>query len=188
MRLEQFAALVVAENTRQNLISPSTINDIWTRHIEDSLQLIHLGERGGLWIDIGSGAGFPGLVVAIATERPTMLIEPRRLRAAFLRDAASRLGCTDVEVRESSVQSVRAGSPAVISARAVAPLAALFERAVHLAAPETRWILPKGRNASTELAEAEKSWHGEFRIEPSMTDPDAGIVIATNVWRRAGRR
>jgi 16S rRNA (guanine527-N7)-methyltransferase len=91
------ADIVLNETRQQNLIAPSTIDSIWSRHIVDSAQLIGFadGESRGRWIDIGSGAGFPGLVVAALTEREVWLVEPRKRRAAFLAETAIRLGIAD---------------------------------------------------------------------------------------------
>src|SRR3546814_7900201 len=97
--LERFAAMLVAENGRQNLIAASTIPTLWVRHIADSAQLLALDRDGdGLWLDLGSGPGLPGLVVAILSERPLMLVESRKRRCEFLRAVAEDLGLHHVEV------------------------------------------------------------------------------------------
>lgn len=182
-----FIDMVVAENARQNLISKSSIAEIWTRHIVDSAQLLmfdHVTEKGGLWVDVGTGAGFPGMLVALLGNRPVMLVEPRKRRAAFLQEAAKTLGLADlvtVCARRVEQLDVRAD---VISARAVATISALFEAAHAIAVPQTVWILPKGANAREEVAVARRTWHGTFHVEPSMTQPGSLIVIATDVTRR----
>jgi 16S rRNA (guanine527-N7)-methyltransferase len=187
MAMEQLAALVIAETAQQNLIAPSTVGHIWNRHIVDSAQLLSLcagAEQSGLWIDIGSGAGFPGLVVAALSRRPVMLVEPRKRRASFLACAVEEMGLGHtVTVRCDRIENV-AESSAVISARAVATLAALFEAAEDCSQTSTRWILPKGRNAREEVASARKAWHGKFHVEHSITDPDSLIVLASGVARR----
>ena len=186
-RLEHLKALILDENQRQNLISASTIPAIEERHIADSLQLLTFLADGPL-LDIGSGGGFPGLVLACAGERVVHLVEPRTRRADFLRSAAEALGIADrVEVHASKVERVTLDPVASITARAVANLSLLFEMAGHLADKKTIWVLPKGLSASSELEEARRTWQGEFRLVPSTTDDRAAIVIAEGVRRRSSR-
>jgi len=182
-RLQRFEALVVEESQRQNLISASTLAQFQTRHIADGVQLISLAPKRGLWCDIGSGAGFPGLVIAIVADVPITLVEPRRLRADFLRRAVADLRLKNVAVVEAKAERV-AGKFDVITARAVADLGRLFAMCAHLAHRETRWILPKGRGAKKELDEALQSWQGDFQLVPSLTSDDAMIVVAERVRRR----
>ena len=186
-RLEALCGLVRQENERQSLVARSTLDDFWRRHILDSAQLLSIGASVGTWVDVGSGAGFPGLVVALLRADPVVLIEPRRLRAEFLRRAADALGCTNVSVQQSRVEAVRAPEPAaVISARAVASLESLFAAAEHLAVATTTWVLPRGRHAQSELAAARERWHGRFNVVASCTEVGAEIVVATNVRAREG--
>ena len=184
-RMEKLAGLVSDEAGRQNLIAPSTLASIWSRHIVDSAQLIGFAaDTPGEWLDIGTGAGFPGLVVAALTDRKTTLVEPRRRRAAFLEEAAKQLGIADqVTVIAAKVEGVIM-SAAVISARAVSPLALLFGSALQSSRRKTLWILPKGQGAREEIASAEQTWHGVFHVEHSVTDPDSLIVLAKGVSRR----
>lgn len=182
-RLDRLAAIVAAESERQNLIARSTLDAMWSRHIVDSLQLVALGPEG-LWIDVGTGAGFPGLVVAaVEVGRPMILVEPRRLRADYLRHAAATLRLPNVTVVTAKVEAVR-DRARVISARAVSRIDALFASAAQCANNETVWLLPKGRNADEEVAEARRTWHGVFHVEHSITSPDSAIVIARGVRRR----
>ncbi|QDZ08846.1 16S rRNA (guanine(527)-N(7))-methyltransferase RsmG [Sphingomonas panacisoli] len=182
-RLDSLAAIVAEEAERQNLIARSTLASIWTRHIVDSLQLVALGPDG-IWLDVGAGAGFPGLAVAaVEPERAMILVEPRRLRADYLRDAANQLGLTNVTVIAAKVEAV-SDKADVISARAVARIGALLASAAQCAKKETVWLLPKGRNADDEVAEARRTWHGVFHVEHSITSPDSAIVIARGVRRR----
>lgn len=183
--LAAFVANVVDESARQNLISAATLPDVWSRHIVDSAQLVPLvGESAEPWIDIGSGAGFPGMVVAILTDRPVTLIEPRRKRAEFLERAAQDLSLAErVTVAACRVESFN-GAAAIISARAVAALGDLFAAAIHLSTKKTRWVLPKGKSAREEVAVAARTWHGVFHVEQSLTDPDSLIILAEKVTRR----
>ena len=123
-RLERFAAMVAEENTRQNLIAPSTLATVWSRHMVDSLQLVDLAPADGAWLDIGTGGGFPGLVVACVRDTAVHLVEPRRKRATFLEHAADTLGLPHVRVHAAKVESVDARA-SVVSARAVASIPAL---------------------------------------------------------------
>lgn len=181
-KLEILTECVIAESTHQNLIAASTISTIWTRHIVDSAQLL-LHANDGPWIDFGSGAGFPGLVIVAIRPQAITLIESRRKRADFLSETACRMGVdAHVTVVGKRVELVEPEKPfAVISARAFAPLDRLFELTTKFSTEETRWVLPKGRSARDELAQARRTWQGEFRVEPSVTDPEAGIIVATGV-------
>jgi 16S rRNA (guanine527-N7)-methyltransferase len=182
-RLDRLAAIVRAESERQNLIARSTLDSIWARHIVDSLQLVSLGPDG-TWIDIGTGAGFPGLAIAIAEpDREMILVEPRRLRAEYLRDAVATLGLNKVSVVTARVESVRAKAK-VISARAVSRIGSLLALAERCADTGTIWVLPKGKGADEEVAEARRTWHAVFHVEQSITNPDSAIVVARGVRRR----
>jgi len=179
-RIGAYAALLREENRRQNLVSPSTIDHLWERHILDSAQLVRFEPRpGASWADIGSGAGLPGIIVACLVSGPVTLIEPRRLRGDFLHRVCESLGLhASVFVGKAE----RAGGEYdVITARAVANLAKLLEISAHLSTRKSTWVLPKGRSAERELAEARQAWQGAFHVERSATDPDSRIVIATEV-------
>jgi 16S rRNA (guanine527-N7)-methyltransferase len=185
LSLEHIARLVIAESGQQNLIAGSTIPDIWVRHLVDSAQLIPLADEApGVWLDIGSGAGFPGLVVAALTDRQVCLVEPRKRRAAFLSDAATALGLNKrVAVLASRIEGVQE-TACVISARAVAALPALLDAALHCSNSGTVWLLPKGQSAHEEVANAKRAWHGVFHVEQSITNPVSQIVVARGVARR----
>lgn len=183
--LARFIELVKEESARQNLVSAASLATMWRRHILDSAQLVPLAQQiPGRWIDIGTGAGFPGMVVAAITDRPVTLIEPRRKRADFLAGVAAALGLSDrVEVIASRAEQHR-GKAAVVSARAVAPLTALLDAGVHLSTRNTLWLLPKGARALEEVAIARQTWHGVFHVEHSMTEPGSLIITAKGVARR----
>lgn len=173
-----------AESQRQNLVSASTLDALWDRHLLDSAQLVRFEPHpGASWADIGSGAGLPGIVIACLVDGPVTLIEPRRLRAEFLHKAVESLGLKAV-VAASKAERVR-GTYDVITARAVAQLGDLFRISQHLSTGKTVWALPKGRSAELELAEARRSWQGTFHVEQSVTDPDSRIVVATGVRAKA---
>jgi 16S rRNA (guanine527-N7)-methyltransferase len=185
-RLRQFVELLKAENTQQNLISRNADDDVWRRHIEDSLQLKRFAQKSGPWLDVGSGGGLPGIVLAIASDDPIVLCEPRRLRADFLERVKEKLDLGHVTVSQKKVEQLR-GAFDYVTARAVAPAAALFAMTAHLTHNGTTFILPKGRSAQSELDEVRRSWQGDFRLEPSTTSQDARILIATGVGPKGAR-
>lgn len=182
-KIQSFVELLTAASEHQNLIAHSTIDDIWHRHILDSAQLARLIRRGGT-VDIGSGAGLPGIVLAILSPDDVTLVEPRRLRVDFLQSVIDRLCLRNVTLVHGKAAIITARF-STITARAVAPLNEFFTLAHHLSRPDTVWVLPKGRNAQKELAEARLTWQGDFRLEPSLTDASASILVATGVRRRA---
>lgn len=186
--LETYVERLKTANSMQNLVSVPTLDQVWERHILDSAQLVRFEPRAGAsWVDVGSGAGFPGIVVAALSEGRVVLVEPRRLRAAFLGETVAALGLGGrVSVTASRIEAVD-GNFDVITARAVAPLGRLLGMARHLAHPGTVWALPKGRNAKTELAEARRSWQCEARIEASCTDPHAAILVLSKVKAKSDR-
>lgn len=187
-RLRQLAALVLDEADRQNLISAASREQIWARHIVDSAQLWPLAQgwtddpNSGQWVDLGTGAGFPGLVIACLRDAPISLVEMRPLRVAFLERAVEALGLTHAAVVGCKVEALALAAPArFISARAYAPLERLLQTAQHLADPNTVWLLPKGRNAEKELAIARRQWQAVFHVEHSLTDADSRIIVARDV-------
>ena len=182
-RLAAFVELLRDEAARQNLVAPSTLEQIWSRHIVDSAQLLAHAPDDGVWLDIGSGAGLPGIVVALLRDAPVELVEPRKLRTDFLARAAAELGLADAAVHTAKIERT-SGPAAVISARAVAQLGDLFRIAAHRSTSSTVWVLPKGRNAQSEVAEARRKWHGSFHMEPSITAPDSLIVVAKGIRPR----
>ena len=186
-RLEKYVSLLLDESDRQNLIARSTVDEIWGRHIADSAQLVRFAPRlDSSWLDIGSGAGLPGLVIAILTEGPVTLVEPRKLRAEFLHRSAEALELGErVTVRAAKAERLT-GRFEVITARAVAPVDALLRISQHLSTDKTLWLFPKGKSAQLELDEARRAWQGSFRLEPSVTSREAAILVASDV-RRKGR-
>lgn len=179
-KIEAYTALLREENQRQNLISASTLDRLWERHILDSAQLVRFEPHSGAsWVDIGSGAGLPGIVIACLVEGPVTFIEPRRLRAEFLHRVAESLRL-NVSVFLGKAERAQ-GAYEVITARAVADLSKLLKISAHLSTRKSRWLLPKGRSAERELAEAQQAWQGAFHVERSATDPESRIVVCTGV-------
>ena len=183
-KLDAYSALLKEESERQNLVSASTLDQLWGRHILDSAQLVRFEPHPqSSWVDIGSGAGLPGIVIACLVDGPVTLIEPRRLRAEFLHKVCESLRL-NAEVIGGKAEGIE-GKYDVITARAVASLTQLLKISAHLSTRKTVWALPKGRSAERELVEVRRTWQGAFHVEQSVTDADSKIVVATEV--RAGR-
>lgn len=184
-KLETYAAILVEESSKQNLIAASTLGNLWQRHLLDSAQLIRL-LRPGSCIDIGSGAGLPGVVIAIVTGDPVTLVEPRRLRTKFLHVVKSHLSLDNVTIIHGKATAVSAKFDN-ITGRAVAPATEMLAMTRHLSRSKTVWILPKGRTAQKELDDVRIAWQGTYRLEPSLTDEAASILLATGVQPRGTR-
>ena len=183
-RLQAYVDLLITENDQQNLIAKASVPGIWTRHIADSLQLSGVAPAAKSWLDIGSGAGLPGLVLAIATGAPTVLIEPRRLRTAFLDRVVEKLDLGKVEVVTSTLAALPPQPFDAITARAVASLEKLFAMTRSFSHDGTILVFPKGRSAAEEVASVNGTWQGRIETVPSRTDATAGIVVARDVRRR----
>jgi len=193
-RLETYAKLLTQWQAKINLVAPGTLAEVWHRHFADSAQLVALAPpEARSWVDLGSGAGFPGLVVA------TLLAEKGRCRvtlcesdtrkAAFLSDVKRKLGlAVDIMPTRIEIDSTHAsvGQVDVVSARALAPL----QRLVPLAAPffheQTVGLFLKGREAEKEIAEAAVAWAFEFELKPSMTDREGRIAVIRSPIAKRG--
>jgi 16S rRNA (guanine527-N7)-methyltransferase len=185
-RIEAYAERLKRENLRQNLVSASTIEHLWERHILDSAQLVRFASASGVsWVDIGSGAGLPGIIIACLAEGPVTLVEPRHLRAEFLLETVDSLGL------EATVERLKAeavsGRFDVITGRAVAPLDRFLGISHHLSHTGTIWVLPKGRNAKSELADARRNWQCGACLAASITDPESTILVLSGVRGRQRR-
>jgi 16S rRNA (guanine527-N7)-methyltransferase len=147
----------------------------------------------GQWIDLGSGAGFPGIVVALLSDWHVVLVESRAKRIEYLNRAVVFLGLEGrTRVAGMPVERVEGQKYDVISARAFAPLPKLLDLSARFSTDKTKWLLPKGRNAVNELEEARKAWDLDLSVEPSVTDPEAGILVGTvrgtNIQPASGAR
>lgn len=184
-RLKTYAGLLAKWQKAINLVAPNTLSDIWGRHFLDSAQLLPLAPEGtARWLDLGSGGGFPGLVIAALGIPQVHLVESDQRKAAFLREAARAMGVAAAvhvkrieAVEPADLHRAMGGAPQVISARALAPLAELLPRAYRLAGPQTIYLFPKGRQAEDELTEARRYWTIDaVDMLPSQTDPAARIL------------
>lgn len=179
-RLDALAAFVVDEARHQNLVSAATMASMWQRHIADSAQLLRFAEPqpDEHWVDLGSGAGFPGLVIALLAPCRVTLVESRGLRIAYLNRAIELFGLTQrVVVAGIALERMPTVGADYISARAFAPLPRLLEGAGRFSTEKTRWLLPKGRNARAELESIAAPWQKLFHVEQSITDADAAILV-----------
>ena len=186
-RLDRFVAVLLDWQQRMNLIGSSTEPKLWTRHIADSLQLLALAPQARIWVDLGSGAGFPGVVIACAlADMPgarVHLVERSTKKAAFLREAVHATGAP-AEVHavglEDFVENL-AVPVDVVTARALAPLAALLTATYPLLKIGTLGLFPKGQDVDAELTEAAKCWSIQSSLATSLTDPKARIVRVTGI-------
>ena len=179
-RLERLARLLAEENTQQNLIAKGTLTSVWQRHIADSAQLLRYVSRetSGPWLDLGTGAGFPGLVIAaMRPDWPVHLVESRKRRVEWLERACAALDLTQCVVEGDRLEHVPTISAGVISARAFAPMPRLLELAERFSTKQTVWLLPKGRSAAEDLLSLKQNRRAMFHVEQSLTDADAGIII-----------
>ncbi|MBS0559616.1 MAG: 16S rRNA (guanine(527)-N(7))-methyltransferase RsmG [Proteobacteria bacterium] len=182
-RLERFAALLARWNPTINLVATADIPALWPRHIDDSLQLAPLIPPGiSRAIDLGSGGGFPGLVLAIATGIPFDLVESDRRKAAFLREAA-RETAAPATVHAVRIEDAKLPPAPLVTARALARLPRLLALAAPLLAPGGVCLFLKGAAAQDELTEAAAGWHMRSARLPSQTDPDAAILRISEIVR-----
>ena len=189
-RLDAFVALLSQWQAKTNLVAPSTLPAIWTRHVADSLQLIDFAPEAKIWLDLGSGGGFPGIVLACAmAERGgrVHLVERTAKKAAFLREALRVTGAPgEVHMmdNEDYVDSTSVQFDCV-TARALAPLKTLLGVVEPIVSLGTIALFPKGQDVESELTEATKYWNVEFMLHPSRTNSSGAIVKATKIVRRS---
>lgn len=191
--LDRFVEVLLLATEHQNLIGPSTIPTVWTRHVADSLQLLDLAPDAKTWVDFGTGAGFPGIPIACALkDRPgamVHLVESVRKKADFLREAVAATG-VPAQVHHMRAEDFPASygdSVDVVTARAVSPLKVLFELAFPLISRGAVGLFPKGQDVDAELTEAARYWIIEAKKAPSKTSPEGAIVIVTGLSPRRGR-
>jgi 16S rRNA (guanine527-N7)-methyltransferase len=189
-RLDRFVALLLERQRTLNLIARSTVPQIWTRHIADSYQLLGLAPDARRWVDLGSGAGFPGLVIACALAgKPgtrIYLVESTKKKAAFLEEVAAALELPAHIVPERIEDFVKTFNEPVevVTARALAPLTRTLEYANPLLKSGAIGLFPKGQDVEAELTEAAKYWNIAAELVPSRTDPRGRVVRATGLARK----
>jgi len=180
-RCERLLTMLAEENARQNLVSAASLTEAWVRHIADSAQLLQFvpRETSGPWLDLGTGAGFPGLVIAaLRPDLPVIMVESRARRIKWLQRVCRELDLRAARVEGSRLEQVEAFPAAVVSARAFAPLDRLLALSARFSTSDTIWLLPKGRSAWDEVNRL-TGWRHMFHVEQSLTDPEAGVVVGT---------
>lgn len=187
-RLEAFAQLVTKWNPKVNLVSKASMQDIWTRHIEDSLQIARLSPVTSHWVDLGSGGGFPGLIIAIwkteiAPDMKVTLVESDQRKSVFLRTAARELSL-DVTVRAERIEACDPLDATTLSARALAPLNKLLAYTTAHLRPEGTALFPKGASWKEELQTACQEWSFDHQVVKSETDPEAAILVIQDIKKR----
>jgi len=190
-RLSRYGELLAHWQKRTNLVAASTLPSLWSRHFADSAQLRDLAPEARLWLDLGSGAGFPGLVVAILqTGTPDFhmhLVESNGKKCAFLGEVARETKApVDIHTMriEELAQSAHRLMPDVVSARALAPMPRLFELAAPFFGARTRGLFLKGREAEAEIEAARQQWDFTSRLHPSLTSAGSHIVEVTGLRPR----
>ena len=182
-RLDRFVATLLAWQRRMNLVASSTEATLWTRHVADSLQLLALAPEARIWADLGSGGGFPGVVIACAlADIPgahVHLVESSSKKASFLREAVRATG-VPATVHARRIEDFVKNAPVpidVVTARALAPLPKLLVLTYPLLKTGTLGLFPKGQDVARELTEVAKCWKIQASLSPSRTDPKAQVVI-----------
>lgn len=186
--LDLYVAQLTRWQTVKNLVGPATLAEVWQRHVADALQLLTIAPEARRWLDLGSGAGIPGLILAIAgkgrSDFHVELVESNARKCAFLSETA-RLTGAPVTVHNARIEAVigqRAGID-IVCARALAPLTQLLAWSEPLLTSGTVGLFPKGRDAAAELTEAEDAWTFTRDLIPSRTDSQARIVRVTSLSR-----
>ena len=175
-RLQAYVGLLKSWNRRINLVGRNTIGDVWRRHILDSAQLFNLiPQQARILVDLGSGAGLPGLILAIMGVPQVHLIESDGRKISFLREAL-RVTETQAVIHPTRIDRVLPFAADVITARALAPLPQLLLLSEHFRGPNTKSLFLKGRMVEDELTEARKTWHMQIYCQPSLTDPSGSIL------------
>lgn len=185
-KLEAFAELVRKWNPKINLVSKNSLDDLWQRHILDSVQIFELAEGEGQWVDLGSGGGFPGIVVAIlnqeAQDFKVTMVESDQRKCAFLRTAIRELGLT-ASVKTERIEQLDGLEADILSARALADLTQLLDfTELHLN-PDGTALFPKGQNWQSEDRDAKKVWTYALEAIESKTNPAAAILKIKDIAR-----
>lgn len=181
--LERFVDLLIEENQQQNLISRTTVEKVWRRHIADSAQLLahvprETHDHTRKWLDLGTGAGFPGVVIAIMQpEDRHVLVESRKRRVDWLTRVIAALNLENCLVEGARLQKVETFPATFITARAFAPLPDLINLSARFSTAATTWLLPKGRSAEQERDELESGLRKMFHVKQSATNVDATILV-----------
>ncbi|HEU5046790.1 MAG TPA: 16S rRNA (guanine(527)-N(7))-methyltransferase RsmG [Rickettsiales bacterium] len=181
-RLEEYVSLLLKWQKKINLISDSTIPDVWARHILDSTQLISHIHPDQRVADLGSGAGLPGIILSILGIKNVTLVESDMRKVAFLREAA-RVTNTHISISNNRVETILLDEVDVITARGFAPLEKIFSMLGENLTPRHKMVLLKGREYEKEIAEARANWHFDYKKIHSITDNNSAILIIENIYK-----
>lgn len=181
-RLEIYAETLQAWQPRINLVSNKSLDDLWRRHFLDSIQLVEWIAPDMRVLDMGSGAGFPGLVISIVTGAPVVLAESDSRKCAFLREVR-RLTDANAEIAEGRIEDLDAGSFDVVVARALAPLSGLLGHAAGLMKSDGFCLFLKGARVDDELTDASESWNMQVEQHQSLSEPDGTVLRIRNLSR-----
>ena len=180
-KLELFLSLLTDEMGQQNLISKSSVDQVWARHMVDSAQLLHISgatDNNQVWLDLGTGAGFPGILIAILGDCQVRMVESRTRRIEFLAHSVEKLEISHkATILGNRLEKIKSFPVDIISARAFAPLDRLIALSHRFSTGKTVWLLPKGKNAVKELENLPVKQQKMFHVEQSVTDPDSGILV-----------
>jgi 16S rRNA (guanine527-N7)-methyltransferase len=181
--LARYNEMLVDWQSRMNLVGPATLDDIWGRHFADSAQLMRVVPKGGLWLDIGAGGGFPGLVLAAMDWGRFVLVDSVAKKCRFLEAVKAELQLANTTVLNARVEALPTVGADVVTARAAAALDVLFDWGIRHARPGGLFVFPKGRRWAEEVDAARTKFRFDLETFPSMTDPDARILVARNLKR-----
>lgn len=185
-KLEAYASLLVEWQARMNLVGPATLPDLWNRHFRDSAQLLALAPPGKRWLDVGSGGGFPGLVVAAMSDARVTLVDSIAKKCQFLLAVRDALALSDVvTVANARVESLPPLGVDVVTARACAALDTLLGWGLRHATPDATWLLLKGERWMEEVETARGTFRFDLEVVESRSDPRGRVLVIRNVARRA---
>jgi 16S rRNA (guanine527-N7)-methyltransferase len=181
--LARYERLLIEWQSRMNLVGPATLADVWGRHFADSAQLAQLVPQGVTWLDMGAGGGFPSLVLSAMDWGRFVLVESIAKKCRFLEAVVEALELESVSIVNARVEQLPTLGVDVVTARAAAPLETLFDWGIRHVRPGGLFVFPKGRRWSDEVGAARTKFRFDLETFPSMTDPDARILVARNLKR-----
>ena len=191
-QLKTYLSLLQEWQTKFNLVSKSSLEDAWNRHFLDSMQLFkYIPQSAKTLVDFGSGAGFPGMVLAIMAKENTpylkvTLVESIKKKTMYLNEVA-KVTSTPVTIINDRIENLPPQKADVITSRAMCSLDELLKYAYRFTSRKTKCIFPKGKKYAEEISEAEKHWNFEYKIIPSMTSEEGAIVIITNLFAKGDK-
>lgn len=188
-KLKSYEASLREWQNRMNLVSKNSLEDAWQRHFQDSMQLFSLLPQQGIVYDFGSGAGFPGMVLAVMASEKTpylkfRLVESIKKKTLYLNEVKKITGISNVEVLNKRIEDIPAEAADVVTSRAMASLSDLLSYAQKFCTRKTKCIFLKGKSYAAEIAEAEKLWKFKAEVLPSQESDEGVILIITDIHKR----